>query len=66
MVVCDGGYAGWKFTRRDEWLVDACDLLLALWDGDPKTGTGHTVRYADVKGRPVRNVWVGWRLYRES
>jgi len=57
-VVCDGGYAAWKLQRRNIWMVDHCDAVLALWNGSDG-GTANCVRYADGK-RPVINVWNEW------
>lgn len=61
VVVSEGGYAGWKFIQRDKWLVDHCDLLLALLDNRPeKSGTRHTVEHAIEANRPVRNLWCSY------
>lgn len=38
-------YTQWCMQKRNEWMVDSCDLLLAVWDGSPG-GTGNCVRYA--------------------
>lgn len=56
VVVTGGGYAPWKMQRRNEWIVDNCDLLAALWDGSPG-GTANCVGYANAVRRPVRNFW---------
>lgn len=43
------------------WLVDHCDVLLALWDGQPAAGlggTGDVVAYARVVGRLVHHIEV--------
>lgn len=44
-IVCEGGYAAWKMQKRNEWMVDNCDILVAVWDGTPG-GTGNCVAYA--------------------
>lgn len=44
------------FQARNEWMVDHCDLVLALWDGS-KGGTGNCVSYAKKIGVPICNVW---------
>lgn len=59
IYVCEGGYAGWKMLRRDEYMVDNSDHLLALWNGS-KGGTGHTAQYALNKQHPVTNCWTQW------
>lgn len=48
------------FFAAGRAVVDASDLLLAVWDGQPSRGHGGTadvVAYAEVQGRPVRVVW---------
>lgn len=56
-----GPYASWKFLERDRWMVaqlkNAEDLLLACWNGAPKTGTGATVRMAEQAGKKIINIW---------
>ncbi len=46
VVVSPGPYHPWKLQRRNEWMVDNCDVLLAFWDGSPG-GTANCVRYAE-------------------
>lgn len=45
IVVSKGSYAVWKMQVRNEWMVDHCDMLLAVWDGSDG-GTGNCVAYA--------------------
>lgn len=52
VVVCDGGYAAWKMQKRNEYMVDRCDKLIAVWDGTPG-GTGNCVGYANKIGREI-------------
>jgi predicted Rossmann fold nucleotide-binding protein DprA/Smf involved in DNA uptake len=40
---------------RNRQMVDACDAVLAFWDGQSK-GTHHTMRYAASKGKPVQMI----------
>lgn len=49
-VVCPGPYAVWKMQKRNEWMVDHCEVLFAIWDGSPG-GTANCVRYAEEVGR---------------
>lgn len=44
-IVEDGGYANWKYHRRNQWMVDNCDILLAAWNGK-SGGTANCVAYA--------------------
>lgn len=45
VIVSPGGYAASKMQVRNEWMVDHCDKLIAVWDGS-KGGTGNCVEYA--------------------
>lgn len=54
-VVCEGEYAPWKMQKRNEWLVDHADRLLAVWDGSDG-GTANCVRYAWEKERTVERL----------
>lgn len=38
--------------RRNEDMVNACDVLVAIWDGK-SPGTAHAVKYARKKRKPV-------------
>lgn len=51
-VVCPGGYARWKMQTRNEWMVDHCQQVIAVWDGSDG-GTEKCVRYARKVGKPV-------------
>ncbi len=47
------------YAAAGRFVVDHCDVLVALWDGRPEEGPGGTaeiVRYARKKGRAV--VWI--------
>lgn len=48
------------YLKRDEGMVDCAGQVLALWNGEPKGGTHHTVRYATRVGVPVVNLWKEW------
>ena len=50
------------YRKVGEYVVDHCDVLVAVWDGEPargKGGTGEIVHYALEQGRPVIRVWQG-------
>lgn len=55
-VVSGGKYSAYKMQLRNQFMVDRCDLLLALWDGSDG-GTANCVRYAQEIGKPVHNCW---------
>lgn len=46
-------YAPELMKKRNERIVEACTLLLAVWDGS-SGGTSHTVWYARDHNKPVR------------
>ena len=57
VIYCSpGGYSPHKMQIRNERMVDACDLLLALWDGSPG-GTANCIRYAQEVGKNIENCW---------
>ncbi len=51
-VVCEGGYAPWKMQRRNEYMVDNADVVIAVWNGKPG-GTANCVEYARKVGKPI-------------
>lgn len=59
VVVSPGGYVPWKLQLRNEWMVDNCDRIVALYDGSAG-GTRNCLRYAAKKGVPVDNLWSLW------
>jgi len=43
-----------------QYVVDHCDVLIAVWDGQPSRGRGGTaeiVQYALEQNRPIIRVW---------
>ena len=38
--------------RRNKYMVDKCDLLLAVWNGKPG-GTGNTISHAKKQGKQI-------------
>ena len=55
-VVSPGPYSPGKMQARNEWMVDNCDLVLALWNGT-KGGTANCIAYATRRRRPLVNLW---------
>lgn len=48
------------YKQVGEYVVDHCDVLIAVWDGEPARGRGGTaeiVNYAKEQKRPVICVW---------
>ncbi len=58
-IVCSGGYSPEKFQRRNKFMVDHCNHLLALWNGTAG-GTWNCLTYAARVGRPFDNLWQEW------
>ena len=56
VFVSDPGYAAWKMQTRNQWMVDHCDAVVALWDGSDG-GTANCVEYAKKVGKPIINLW---------
>lgn len=52
VVVCEGEYAAWKMQKRNEWMVDNCDVLIAVWDGT-RGGTSNCITYAKSKNKTM-------------
>jgi uncharacterized phage-like protein YoqJ len=57
-VISPGEYKPWKMQRRNEWMVDHCNLLLSVWDGSPG-GTYNCLAYAAEVGRETKQL--EWR-----
>jgi uncharacterized phage-like protein YoqJ len=54
----------WMYFQRNEFMVDAADKVIAVWDGT-QSGSGHAVKYARKTDKPVwrinpRTHEVGW------
>ena len=45
VIVSPGGYSAYKMQVRNEWMVNQCDTLIAVWDKSPG-GTANCVAYA--------------------
>jgi uncharacterized phage-like protein YoqJ len=59
VIVSKGGFGPNKMQKRNEYLVDHCDLLLTLWNGSP-SGTGRCIQYAEKKQREIKHLWPEW------
>jgi uncharacterized phage-like protein YoqJ len=45
-----------QYQKRNTWMVDHSDILIAYWDGTPG-GTANTVRYAEKIRKPMKNLF---------
>lgn len=61
IIVSPGGYSVDKMQTRDEWMVDNCDKLIAVWDGS-KSGTGNCVSYAKSVKKAEDIIYINPRL----
>jgi len=52
VTVCEGAYSPHKMQLRNQYMVDRCDVLIAVWDGTPG-GTGNCVGYAKKQGKEI-------------
>ena len=51
-LVSDEEYKPYLMQRRNEYMVQRSDCIIAVWDGS-KSGTGNCVRYAEEQGREI-------------
>ena len=56
VYVCEAGYDASKMQIRNEWMVDHCDVLLAMWDGSTG-GTFNCIKYAKKRKKPIVNIY---------
>lgn len=46
VIVSPGNYSAEKMQTRNEWMVNHCDKLIAIYNSDPNGGTANCVKYA--------------------
>lgn len=51
------GYDVSSYQKRNEYMVDKSQLVIALYDGGHSGGTYNTVRYARRLGRELQVLW---------
>jgi len=51
-LVSEEEYKPWLMQKRNEYMVDLADKVIAVWDGS-KGGTGNCVKYADKVGKEI-------------
>ncbi len=56
VYVCDDGFANYKMQKRNEWMVDNCDILLAMHDGSVG-GTNNCIKYAVKNNKKIVNLY---------
>ena len=55
--ICSEGYEVWKLHRRNEWIADRANLMLAFWDGNKKGETFNCIEYCHKKNIPWINLY---------
>lgn len=55
-IVSPGDYSHEKMSRRNRFMVNGCDVLLAVWNGRAEGGTYNCVTYARKVKRPIIRV----------
>ena len=50
-------YSAKALINRNHWMVDRCDQVLACYNGIGTSGTASCVNYANLKMKPVTNIW---------
>lgn len=63
VIVSEGGFSSQAMLKRDDWMVSKADAVCAMFDGNPRGGTAHTVGYAKKQGVAVTNLWDRWLEY---
>ncbi len=53
--VSEEEYTPWCMNKRNEWMVDNSDYVIAVHDGT-KGGTGNCVKYAQSKGKEITSL----------
>lgn len=54
-TVLEERYTAGCMQRRNRYMVDNSDILIAVWDGSPG-GTCSTVRYAEKRGKEILRI----------
>jgi predicted Rossmann fold nucleotide-binding protein DprA/Smf involved in DNA uptake len=47
----------WVYQKRNEWMVDNADVVMAYWSGIEAGGTFNCINYARKQGKKIANVY---------
>lgn len=53
VTVLSQSYTAWCMQKRNEYMVDKSDVVLAVWNGKQKGGTYNTIRYSLRKNKEI-------------
>lgn len=53
IIVSEGGYAAWKLFKRNEYIVDNSDIIIAGFDGKKFGGTFQCLNYAKRQNKEI-------------
>lgn len=53
VIILKDIYSRSSYFKRDKYMVDNCDVLLAVWDGKQNGGTWLTIKYAMSRNIPI-------------
>ena len=51
--VSEEPYTPWCMQKRDEWMIDNCNFVVAVWNGEEDGGTWNTIKYARKRQRKM-------------
>lgn len=57
VIVTGGRYHPSKYKKRNIWIVDQSDRMIAYYDRKGYSGTAHAVEYALKQGKEVINIY---------
>lgn len=61
IYVSSSGYSAKKMQTRNEWMVNNCDIILAMWD-ESSGGTANCIEYAESKNKKIINLYEKYQI----
>lgn len=52
-VLYPGEYEPWKMQKRNEWMINSCHQVVAVFNGSEDGGTANCIGYATQVGKPI-------------